>query len=1020
MKNMMKQVKIRIPVRILALICGLFLSVGAFAQITVKGHVKDASGEPLMGAIVRIIGQNGGAATDLDGNFTLKAQQGARLTISMMGFQTATVTARPMLNVTLEEDSKVLDEAVVIGYGKVRKADATGSVTAFKPDEMSKGITTNPQDMIMGKIAGVSVISNDGTPGGGASIMIRGGSSLRASNSPLIVIDGLAIDNNGVQGLANPLSMVNPEDIETFTVLKDASATAIYGSRASNGVIIITTKTGKKGTPVKVNYTGNVSVSHAYKKYEVLSGDEFRNFVTDLWQRNFAGTPFVMPPLGNENTNWTDQVLRNAVGSDHQIGMTGAVKNMPYRLSVGFTGKNGVVETSKFQRFTSSLNLNPKFFKDHLSVNLTAKYMYAENRYVNGGGAIGGALAVDPTQPVYDDTYPEYGGYWQNNTDGRLGNNPSWTHHTNTNTPQNPLALLKNEQNRAQSHVFIGNLELEYKIHGLEDLSLHASFGGDYSAGFQRDIISPYSYSNNYYGWNGVNQSYKYNLRGNGYVQYQHNWNDRHNLDVMAGAELQHFRRNYYSYGQGNEWYDTAGNLMATPEAYSPTLRSETEHIYPHRLASYFARINYILLNRYMLTASMRFDGSSYFARGNQWGKFPALALAWKINEEKFLRNWKPLDELKLRLGYGITGQQDLGIGFYYLPRYTQGNQYAQYMLGNQSYYTTRPAIYNPDIKWERTFTYNIGLDWSFLNGRIDGAIDLYYRKTKDLISEVDVDPSVEFSNKKIVNIGSLRNKGVEFTINARPVVTKDFTWTIGYNVTWNSNELTKLTTGSDFELTGNSIGAGLSNQVQVNKVGYPINSFYVYQQVYDVDGKPLEGVYVDRNADGVINADDKYVYKNPNADVTMGMTNKFVWKNWDFSFSLRASLNNYLYYDFLSNRANVSWSGIYSNSAYTNTTAEAIALGFQGKTDYYMSDYFVRNASFLRCDNITLGYSFNRLFSSGHYKGIDGRIYATVSNPFVISGYDGIDPERVHGNGVDGSVFPRPTTYTLGLKLNF
>ncbi|MBQ6190492.1 MAG: TonB-dependent receptor [Bacteroidaceae bacterium] len=1004
---------------LLAFLVGIFASVNVLAQnITVKGHVKDAQGEPIIMGKVQQQGTQNVTVTDIDGNFTLNAPRGAVLVISYMGFQTREVTAAPSVTVVLQEDSKVLDEAVVIGYAKVRKADATGSVTAFKPDEMSKGITTNPQDMIMGKIAGVSVISNDGTPGGGASIRIRGGSSLSASNDPLIVIDGLAIDNNGVQGLANPLSMVNPEDIETFTVLKDASATAIYGSRASNGVIIITTKTGKKGSPVKVNYNGNVSVSHAYRKYEVLDGDQFRDYAKQTWLKTHDDLSG-MPALGNENTNWTDQVLRNAVGSDHQIGLTGAIKNLPYRFSVGFTGKNGVVKTSKFQRFTTSLNLSPKFFKDHLALNLTSKYMFAENRYADGGRAIGNALRIDPTQPVLDDNYPEFGGFWQT-AQRATYNNPDWTHTTNTSTPQNPLALLVNRNQRAESHVFIGNLEVEYKIHGFEDLSLHGNFGGDYSAGHEISLVSPYSFDSNYYGWDGASQSYKYNMRGNIYAQYQHNWNDKHNLDIMVGAEQQHFHRNTYSYGQGNEWYNANGELMDVPVAYSPSLRAKTEHIYRSSLLSYFGRLNYSILNRYLITATMRWDGSSRFAEGNKWGKFPSVALAWKINEEKFLRDCKALDELKLRLGYGITGQQDIGYDFYYVPRYVISDQYAQYMIGNQSYYTIRPEMFNKNLKWERTFTYNIGLDWSFLNGRIDGALDLYYRKTKDLISNVSIASGIGFGNYQTQNIGSLRNKGIEFTINARPVVTKNFSWTIGYNVTWNDNELTKLTTGSDFALTGDVVGAGLSNQVQVNKVGYPINSFYVYQQVYDNDGNPLEGVFVDRNADGIINADDKYVFKNPNADVTMGLTNKFIWKNWDLSFSLRASFNNYLYYDFLSNRANVSWSGIYSNSAYTNTTAEAIALGFQGKTDYYMSDYFVRNASFLRCDNITLGYSFTRLFSSNHYKGIDGRIYATVSNPFVISGYDGIDPERTHGSGVDGSVFPRPTTYMLGLSLNF
>ncbi len=1006
---------------LLAFLVGIFASVNVLAQnITVKGHVKDAQGEPIIMGKVQQQGTQNVTVTDIDGNFTLNAPRGAVLVISYMGFQTREVTAAPSVTVVLQEDSKVLDEAVVIGYGKVRKADATGSVTAFKPDEMSKGITTNPQDMIMGKIAGVSVISNDGTPGGGASIRIRGGSSLTASNEPLIVIDGLAIDNYGVKGLANPLSMVNPEDIETFTVLKDASATAIYGSRASNGVIIITTKTGKKGSPVKVSYTGNVSVSHAYRKYEVLSSDEFRDYATNLYKANHNGSTDGMPALGDYNTDWTDKVLRNAIGSDHQIGLTGAIKNLPYRFSVGFTGKNGAIETSKFQRFTTSLNLNPKFFDDHLNFNLSAKYMFAENRYANGGGAIGGAIAADPTRPVFDDSYPEFGGYWQNMTSGSKGNDPNWTHITNTNTPQNPYALLMNQSNRAESHAFIGNLEAEYKIHGFEDLSIHGSVGGDYSSGFQKDIISPYSYSNNYYGWNGVDESDKYNIRVNGYLQYQHNWNDKHNLDIMGGAEYQYIRRHFYNYGQGNEWYDENGNRLNEPIAYSPTIRATTERKLPNKLASYFGRINYILLNRYLFTATARWDGSSNFGHDYHWGFFPSAAFAWKISEEKFLRDWKPLDELKLRLGYGATGQQDIDRYFYYLQTYTYSNQYAHYSLGNQSIRTMRPNINNEDLKWETTYTYNIGLDWSFLNGRIDGALDLYYRKTKNLISEVDVDPSIYFSNKMVDNVGSLRNKGVEFTINARPVVTKNFSWTIGYNVTWNDNELTKLTNDRDEELTGSKISAGLNNQVQVNKVGYPINSFYVYQQVYDDNGNPLEGVFVDRNADGIINADDKYIYKDPNADVTMGLTNKFIWKNWDLSFSLRASFNNYLYYDFLSGKARTSWSGIYSNSAYSNTTAEAIALGFQGKTDYYMSDYFVRNASFLRCDNITLGYSFTRLFSSGHYKGIDGRIYATVSNPFVITGYDGIDPERTHGSGVDGSVFPRPTTYTLGLKLNF
>ena len=1002
---------------LLVFLVGIMVSLNVSAQdITVKGHVKDTAGEPIMLGTVVQKGTSNGTTTDLNGDFTLKVPRGATLVFSYVGYQTQEVSAAPTVNVILREDSKLLEETMVVGYAKVKKSDATGSVTAIKPDEMSKGITTSAQDMLVGKIAGVSVISNDGTPGGSASIRIRGGSSLSANNDPLIVIDGLAMDNNGVQGLSNPLAMVNPEDIESFTVLKDASATAIYGSRASNGVIIITTKKGKVGSKMpKINYTGNVSFGTPRKTYDVLTGDQYRKYITETLGKDASS-------LGTANTDWQDEIYRTAVGTDHQVSVTGAVKTLPYRVSVGYTNKNGIVKNSNFQRFTTSLNLTPTFFDDHLSVNLTAKYMHAKNKYPDGG-AFGNAIGADPTRPVNlasgDPGYVEFGGYWQNPLTANF-NNKDWKYTTNTNTPQNPVALINNKDDQAKSNVMIGNIEFDYKIHGFEDLHIHANVGGDYSEGRQETFISPYSFSNNYYGYNGASQSYKYNLQGNIYAQYAHNWNDIHNLDVMAGMEEQHFHRNTYNFGQGNEWYDENGNKLTSPVAYSPSLRSENEHIYTNTLVSYFGRLNYGLLNRYLLTYTMRWDGSSRFADGHKWGTFPSVGLAWKISEESFLKDANALDELKLRLGWGITGQQNIGYDFYYLPRYVISDQYAQYPLGNVNYYTNRPEMYNTDLKWESTTTWNVGLDWSFLNGRIDGAIDWYYRKTKDLISTVSIASGLGFGNYKTVNVGSLKNTGIEFAINAHPVVTKDFSWTVNYNVTYNKNEIIELTNGADFFLTGGSISAGLSNQVQVNKVGYPANSFYVYQQVYDKAGKPIEGVFVDRNGDGIINADDKYVYKKPDADVTMGLTNKFIYKNWDFSFSLRASFNNYLYYDFLSGHANVSYAGLFSNNAYSNTTQEAIDLGFQGKTDYYMSDYFVRNASFLRCDNITLGYSFNHLLASDSFKGLGGRIYGLVQNPFVITKYKGLDPERTHGTGVDGGVYPRPTTFMIGLSLNF
>ena len=984
-----------------AMLLAILMSVNVMAQdmIQVQGNVKDATGEPIISATVMQKGTGNGTVTDLDGNFTLRAPKGSLIVVSYIGYKNKEVKAASNVIVVLEEDVNLLEETVVIGYAKVKKSDATGSVTAIKPDDMSKGITTTAQDMLLGKVAGVSVTSDGGTPGGSSTIRIRGGSSLTANNDPLYVIDGLAMDNNGVKGLANGFAMVNPADIETFTILKDASATAIYGSRASNGVIIITTKKGRQGSKPKVTYNGYLSFGKVSKKYDVMTGDEFRNYVKNVLGQEGNG-------LGTANTDWQDLIYRTAISTDHQISITGATKNMPYRVSLGYTDEQGIVKTSSFERFTAALNLSPSLFNQHLNINLSAKYMYSHSRYADGG-VFGAAIEADPTQSVYSDIN-EFGGYWQ--TAIRAGySDPNWINTTNTNTPQNPLALLELKNDRAGSSSAIGNIEFDYKVHGFEDLHIHANVGGDYSEGRQLTTISPYSYSNNFYGWDGAQQSYKYNLQGNIYAQYIKEFGVN-NIDILVAAEEQHFHRSEYSEGQGWD--------PVLKEAKSPQTRKETEHIYLNTLVSYFGRLNYTLLDRYLLTATMRFDGSSRFSKDNRWGQFPAVGLAWKISEEKFLKNVNALDELKLRLGWGITGQQNIGYDFYYLPRYVTSNQYAQYTIGDKTYYTIRPEVYNSDLKWEKTTTYNAGLDWSFLKGRIDGSVEYYYRKTDDLISSVSVASGTNFGNYLVKNIGSLRNYGVEFSLNARPVVTRDFTWQINYNVTWNDNKITKLTTGGDYALTGSDIGAGLSNKVQVNMVGYPTNSFFVYQQVYDGDGNPIEGLYVDRDGNGIIDGNDKYVYKKPTADVTMGLTSKFMWKAWDFSFALRASFNNYLYYDFLSNKANVSWSGIYSNSAYHNTYAGAVGLGFEGKTNYYMSDYFVRNASFLRCDNINLGYSFNNLFRGTTYGGLSGRIYATVSNPFVITKYDGIDPER--STGVDGGVYPRSTTYLFGLSLNF
>ena len=1005
----MKQVKFKTPVRLMSLLIGLFLSVGAFAQNDVKGIVKDASGEPIIGATIRVIGQDGGAITDFDGNFTIKAAPGAKIQVSYIGYKTVELPVSANMVVTLQDDTQLLTDVVVIGYGRAKKEDLTGSVTAIKPDEMSKGITSSASDMLVGKVAGVDVITAGGSPGAGAQIRIRGGSSLNASNDPLLVVDGLTIDNNTAKGMSNVMAMINPNDIETFTVLKDASATAIYGSRASNGVIIITTKKGRKGTGPKFSYNGDVTISTTQKRYDVLNGDQYRALVADVIGEGAAA-------LGTANTDWQDEIFRTAVSTSHNLSITGGLKNMPYRVSAGYQSDSGIIKNSYMKRFNASVNLAPSFFDDHLNFNVTAKFMAEKDSYVDAGAVVGGALAMDPTRPVYDhsaigDAF--FGGYYQNYQGTDAYPDPNWTYTSNTNTPQNPVAYLNQKSCIAHSSDFTGNIEMDYKIHGFEDLHLHASFGGQYTSSTQDDWTSPYSYDNNYYGWNGVTKYYKYSITANAYAQYQHTFG-AHNIDVMVGGEESHYHRNGWDAGSGWDSYNDV--------AYNVSSKDEQEWATHNSLVSYFGRVNYTLLDRYMLTATFRADGSSRFAKGHKWGYFPSVALAWRINDEKFMKNLKWWNEFKLRLGWGQTGQQDIGYDFLYSTLYTTSNSYAQYPFGDTYYYTVRPDRFSPELTWETTTTWNAGLDFAFLNNRITANIDGYYRETTDLIQEVTIPALMNFAQRMAQNIGSLKNYGVEFSIGAKPIVTKDFTWDVQYNVSWNHNEITELIGGDDGYIvqSGGTISRGNVTHVQAHTVGQPANSFWVYQQVYDENGKPIEGAFVDRDGNGIINSDDRYFYHSPAADVYMGLTMKFLYKRWDLSFALRASLGNYVYYDFLSNKAAVSSSGLYSNSAYSNTTQAAIDLGFTGTggSEYYLSDYFVRNASYLKCQNITLGYSFPALLKYNNQDYFSGRVFFTVQNPFIITKYKGLDPEV--SSGIDSNPYPRPLSFQLGLNLNF
>lgn len=998
---------------LLTLLVGLFLSIGAFAQqIAVKGHVKDTTGEPVIGANVLVKGTTNGTITDFDGNFMLNVPKDAILSVSFVGYKSAEVKAASTVMVTLEDDSQVLDAVVVIGYGSVKKNDMTGSVTAIKPDKLNKGLITNAQDMMTGKIAGVSVISKGGAPGEGATIRIRGGSSLTAENDPLIVIDGLAMDNKGVKGLANPLSMVNPNDIESFTVLKDASATAIYGSRASNGVIIITTKKGQAGARPTISYDGNVSVSTVKSTVDVMDGDQFRSFIKDIWGEDSEA----YSKLGNANTDWQKEIFRPAVSTDHNLTISGGLKNMPYRVSFGYTNQNGIVKTSKFERYTASVSLAPSFFEDHLKINANLKGMIAKNRYADGG-AVGSAVSFDPTQSVRsDDPYHQYyfDGYFQWNTDASSLNDDTWKRTFNGNAPGNPVALLEEKDDRAISKSLIGNLELDYKFHFLPDLHAHVNGGMDLSTGKQYTDVSPYSSTNNYYGSYGWEQKDKYNLSLNAYLQYSKDFTDKHRFDVMAGYEWQHF----HDTSDQEYWglYPLSNNVVENRgQRYNNTSSGSATESY---LVSFFGRVNYTLLDRYLFTATVRQDGSSRFHKNNRWGLFPSFALGWKLKEEAFLKDVDVLSDLKLRLGYGITGQQNINSGDYpYLAVYETNKDGAYYpILGEGTTY--RPNAYNPDLKWEKTTTYNVGLDFGFLNNRINGAVDYYYRKTTDLLNSVFVSAGTNFKNKVLSNVGSLENSGIEFSINSKPVVTTDWTWDLGFNITYNKNEITKLTTGDSenyYVAAGDNIGGGRDMKAMAHAVGHPASSFYVYQQVYDENGKPIENEFVDRNGDGTINGDDRYFYKKPTADVLMGLTSRLSYKSWDFSFSLRASLNNYVYNSVEAGGSDCNPTSVYSFGARNNRPLMGVANNIQSKNDNtLLSDYFVQNASFMKCDNITLGYSFKKLFGAP----IGGRVYAAVQNVFTITKYKGLDPEVE--KGLDNNIYPRPLTTLIGLSLNF
>ncbi len=1004
---------------------GLFLSVSAFAQSTITGQVKDATGEPVIGASVLINGTSNGTVTDLDGNFSVSVQPGATLTISYIGFQKQQVAAANGMVITLQEDqAQQMNEVVVIGYGAVKKSDLTGSVTALKPDSKNKGLVVNAQDMLAGKVAGVSVTSDGGTPGGGANIRIRGGSSLNASNNPLIVIDGVAMDQTGIKGVSNPLSLVNPQDIESFNVLKDASATAIYGSRGSNGVIIITTKKGRRG--LQVSYNGSFTVSRNSKNLDVLSADEYRSLIakkfgTDLYTLDSNGNkvPTAYSRLGSANTNWQNEIFRTALSHDHNVAVSGQVGDwLPYRVSAGYTNQQGIIKTSNFERFTGALTLSPSFLNDHLKVTLNAKGMWTKNRYADGE-AIKAARQFDPTQPVYASGYDNFGGYYQWLDDGTALNDSSWPKTYYSLATKNPVSILNLKNDRAISRDFLGSADVDYKVHGFEDLRFHVTAGVDVAKGRQVTDVDPASPQAIYYGSYGWESQLKRNMQLSAYAQYYHDFNDKakNHFDIMAGYEWAHFWHNtknaYWSYYPST---NRDATLAGKQRNYAPYYYATENY-----LVSFFGRANWSLMDgRYMVTATVRNDGSSRFKE--HWATFPSFAFAWRVNEENLFKQIDWLSDLKLRLSWGMTGQQE-GIGDYnYFAIYEMntGNESTYPISGNGS--LARPKAYDPNLKWETTTSYNVGLDWGILKQRLTGSVDWYYRKTTDLLNSATVPAGANFRNQVMSNIGSMYNMGVETSLHWLAVNAKDFNWTMDYNFTYNYNKITNLNGGNDpdyFVPTG-GISAGTGGNIQAQHVGNAVNSFHVFQQAYDKNGKPLEGVVVDRNGDGKITDADKYYYKAPAAPVTMGFASRFEYRNWDLGFALRASLGNYVYNDAFASTSNMSNSEIFVNSKYlVNRPTDVVADNWlSSATTSTQTDYWVQNASFLKMDNITLGYSFANLLKQGSWNGITGRIYGTVNNVFCLTKYKGLDPEVF--NGIDNNLYPRPISFILGLNLNF
>lgn len=972
---------------LLLAICGL--PALSYAQTrTVTGTVTDATGEPLIGVSVQAVDGNAGVVTDIDGNYTIKiAQSVGKLRFTYVGYtpKTADITGK-RLDVVLEEDNKVLDEVVVIGYGTRKKDDLTGAVASVGEKDFNKGVISSPEELINGKIAGVQITNSGGSPNGGTTIRVRGGASLNASNDPLIVLDGVPMEvGGGVEGSGNFLSLINPNDIESMTILKDASSTAIYGSRASNGVIIITTKKGS-GEGVKVSFSTTNSVSHAAKFASNLSVDEFRSAVEQF------GTPAQLSLLGNSRTDWNKEIFKTAFGTDNNISVSGrAASWLPFRVSLGAMYQDGILRTDNSTRYTANVNLTPSFFNDHLRVNISGKGTFADNRSANSG-AIWNAGAYNPTQPVYSNDPDKFGGFHEV-IDG--------AGHPGQGALANPMGMIMNNTNKSKVYRFVGNIDLDYRLHPLPELRLHVTGGYDYSHG-KRTVDQP---MNSFEGYNSGGYHYEmgpqnnYNRLLTAYANYNKDFDAiKSSLDVTVGYDYQYWRNDYPAYPTFND----AGEQVNMTSPYDER----------HTLLSYYGRINYTFNSRYLLTATMRRDGSSRFAKENRWGSFPSVALAWRVASEDFFESIRPvMNDLKIRASYGVTGQQDGIANYAYIPNYTQSLEGAYYIFNGKWIPTMRPQAYNSNLRWETTRSWNFGIDFGFLNNRFSGTVDYFTRKTEDLLATVPIPAGINFDKTMLTNVGNISSKGVEIALNANIIENRDWSWTATFNATWLENKITNLSLTPEANSSDTFVGYMESTPVMVFKTGYAPHTFKVYKQIYDSEtGRPIEGMYADLNGDGKIDTNDQYYYHNSHPDWIFGLSTSLRYKKWTLSTSLRAQLGNYLYNGWAANMG--AWECTSWSSGSVNNLASSF-LDTHFRQRQYPTDYYIENASFLKMDNLQLTYNFGRI-----YKTLDLHISAMVQNVFTITKYKGVDPENSWG--IDNSTYPRPRTYSINLGINF